>query len=445
MSSSQMSETKRMTSIARKMHWSWIWKKIGLFFGTDLLLVILLFGGWLWDQEYTRLGGFKWDCSHQFSKASEASEVSILSNIPWIQENFSDIVYQVVEKQPGQSNNLWQTYRYQNVLMEIYVLEPFFIILCLASGIFILQVLSAFINYDKEDKAIRSILKPLDDIALRADELNKLTFSEDKFQEIEEAIEKLQPNDSDLISFGNSDLQGIETAMNNLLKRMRDSYRQQARFVNDASHELRTPIAVIEGYANMLERWGREDEKVLDESITAILHESAHMKHLVEQLLFLARGDSGKTKLTMEEVSLNNLMQEVYEESFMIDEEHPYRYQPIGQTLTVRADAMMLKQAVRILIDNAAKYTKPGDEIILGAGKTENGRCYLQVQDTGIGMAEQDVEHMFERFYRADDARAYQGTGLGLSIAKWIVDKHKGTFEILSRTGLGTRIRVYLG
>lgn len=444
MSLSQVSETKRMTSIARKMHWSWIWRKIGLFFGTDLLLVLLLFTGWLIDQECTRLGGMQWECSHLFYRAEEPAESSLLSNMPGVWDRFGDIVYQVVEKQTVESKYGWEAQRHQRVLMEIYVLEPFLVILSLAVVIFFLQVLSAIIGYDKEDKAIRRILKPLDDIALRADELNKMTFSEDKYQEIEEAIEKLQPDDSDLISFGNSDLQGIEAAMNNLLKRMRDSYRQQARFVNDASHELRTPIAVIEGYANMLERWGREDEKVLDESITAILHESSHMKHLVEQLLFLARGDSGKMKLTMEEVSLNALMQEVYEESFMIDEEHPYRYNPAGQTLTVQADAMMLKQAIRILVDNAAKYTKQGDEIILGTGKTEDGRCYLQVQDTGIGMAEQDVEHMFERFYRADDARAYQGTGLGLSIAKWIVDKHKGTFEILSRTGLGTRIRVYL-
>lgn len=444
MSLNQASETKRMTSIARRIHWSWIWEKIGLFFGTDLLLVLLLFGGWLADQEYTRLDGIRWDCSRSFSKAKEPYADSVLSDFPKIQEKFGDIVYQVVKVQTVELQGGRQVYRSQRVLMEVYVAGPAFIILCFAGGIFILQVLFTLIGYGRENKRIRRILKPLDDIALRADELNKMTFSEDIYQEIEETIEKLEPNDSDLISFGNSDLKGIETAMNNLLKRMRDSYRQQARFVNDASHELRTPIAVIEGYANMLERWGREDEKVLDESIAAILHESAHMKHLVEQLLFLARGDSGRMKLHMEEVSLNGLMQEVYEESFMIDEEHPYRYQSAEQTLTVRADAMMLKQAVRILVDNAAKYTRKGDEIILGVGRAEDGRCYLSVQDTGIGMAEQDVEHMFERFYRADDARAYQGTGLGLSIAKWIVDKHKGTFEILSRTELGTRIRVYL-
>ena len=82
-----------------------------------------------------------------------------------------------------------------------------------------------------------------------------MTFSEEKYQQIEDAISILQPNEQEILSFGDADLMGIEAAMNNLLMRMRDSYKQQARFVNDASHELRTPIAVIQGYANMLARW----------------------------------------------------------------------------------------------------------------------------------------------------------------------------------------------
>jgi signal transduction histidine kinase len=110
----------------------------------------------------------------------------------------------------------------------------------------------------------------------------------------------------------------------------------------------------------------------------------------------------------------------------------------------IRADAALLKQAVRILIDNASKYTKAGDEILLECGRSGENEVYIQVQDSGIGMEEADVKQMFERFYRSDEVRSYQGTGLGLSIAKWIIDKHRGHFEILSRTGLGTRIRIIL-
>ena len=127
----------------------------------------------------------------------------------------------------------------------------------------------------------------------------------------------------------------------------------------------------------------------------------------------------------------------------MIDEDHVYRFRAEEGTPSVQADPGLLKQAVRILIDNAAKYTNKGDDIILSCGQAD-GHPYLQVQDSGIGMAGSDAQHMFERFYRADKARSFEGTGLGLSIAKWIVDKHRGHFEVLSRQDIGTRIRIVL-
>jgi signal transduction histidine kinase len=135
-------------------------------------------------------------------------------------------------------------------------------------------------------------------------------------------------------------------------------------------------------------------------------------------------------------------MRETYEESLMIDENHIYKFNEVTENVHMNADASMIKQAMRILVDNAAKYTNAGDEIIISVGRNETGNAFIQVQDSGIGMAEVDVKHMFERFYRADDTRKVKGTGLGLSIAKWIVDKHNGHFEILSRKEIGTRIRI---
>ena len=266
-------------------------------------------------------------------------------------------------------------------------------------------------------------------------------------QVIENALLHIQPDQAGSegpLSFGDSDLSGVEAAMNNLLLRMRDTLRQQSRFLNDASHELRTPIAVIQGYANMLDRWGKEDEKILNESISAIRHEAEHMNYLVEQLLFLARGDSGKTAVRKEPVRLDDFMREIYEEALMIDEQHVYRLKDGDDPRTVTIDPGLMKQSVRILIDNAAKYTARGDEIVLSYGADEKGRPYLQVQDTGTGIGESELPHIFERFFRADEARESAGTGLGLSIAKWIVDKHGGHFEILSRKDLGTRIRIVL-
>lgn len=293
---------------------------------------------------------------------------------------------------------------------------------------------------------IRKTLKPINEIAETASRLSDIAFDEEKFHNLEDAISKISPVASDeRIHIGDNELQGLEEAINNLLDRMRDSYRQQARFVSDASHELRTPISVIQGYANMLDRWGKEDESVLDESIKAIKSESENMKNLVEQLLFLARGINGKTQLQMTEFSLNDMMAEVFEESKMIDEKHIYKYIEKERT-TVYGDIGLLKQTARILIDNAAKYTDEGECIILKIGISTKGEPYFSIQDNGIGMEEEDVTHMFERFFRADTARVRKngGTGLGLSIAKWIVDNHKGYFSVLSRKDIGTRITVFL-
>ncbi|MBQ0065246.1 MAG: sensor histidine kinase [Firmicutes bacterium] len=408
------SNQNRVTSITRRIHRAWVFSKIRYYIGMDFLLVFLLFFGSLLEKEISRFGTFSLDTERKFG---------IIKDFPYFD-------YQVMNLSTEK--------------MVHFPLKGILVVIVAALSLIILsQILNLVFSYGKEHRKIRKILAPIDEIALKAEELSKLSFNEEKYHVIEDAITHMEANDDQLLEFHDRDLQGVETAMNNLLVSMRESYRQQARFVNDASHELRTPIAVIEGYVNMIARWGKKDEKVLDESIEALQKESAHMKRLVEQLLFLARGDAGRNKFDIEEVSLKECMQEIYEESLMIDEDHVYRYHP-EMDIIVQADPTMLKQAVRILVDNAAKYTKKDDDILLSIGKDEKGRAYLQVQDTGIGMIEADVEHMFERFYRSDEARKYKGTGLGLSIAKWIVDKHKGHFEILSRPGLGTRIRIVL-
>lgn len=292
----------------------------------------------------------------------------------------------------------------------------------------------------------RRVLKPLNEIAETASRLSDMAFDEQKFQSLEDAIAKISPVTSDeRIHIGDNELQGLEEAINNLLDRMRESYRQQARFVSDASHELRTPISVIQGYANMLDRWGKNDEEVLEESIAAIKSESENMKNLVEQLLFLARGINGKTQLKIVEFSLNDMMKEVLEESKMIDRYHIYTYID-SENINVYGDISLLKQTARILIENAAKYTDKHEEIILKCGKNDNNEPYFSIQDNGIGMDEKDVVHIFERFFRADTARVRKngGTGLGLSIAKWIIDSHNGYFSVLSRKEIGTRITVFL-
>ena len=147
-------------------------------------------------------------------------------------------------------------------------------------------------------KEVRKELRPLNQIAVRARQLSNIAFDETKYHNLEDAISNLKVDAMEKgIHMHDKELQGIETALNDLLERIRASYKQQAQFVSDASHELRTPIAVIQGYVNMLDRWGKEDTAILEESIEAIKNESNHMQKLVEQLLFLARGDSNRQSL----------------------------------------------------------------------------------------------------------------------------------------------------
>ena len=322
----------------------------------------------------------------------------------------------------------------------LYNVRIILIIIGIVEGIFLLEEIIF------GTARVRKILKPLNEIAETAERLSNMVFDEERFHSIEDAISKISPVASDeRIHIGDSEFKGLEDAINKLLDRMRDSYRQQARFVSDASHELRTPISVIQGYANMLDRWGKSDESVLDESITAIKCESENMKNLVEQLLFLARGINGKTQLTIKEFSLSNMIKEVVEESKMIDDKHVYSYINLEE-VNVYGDMGFLKQTARILVENAAKYTETGENIELKVGRNSKGEPYFSVQDNGIGMDTEDIPHIFERFFRADTARVRKngGTGLGLSIAKWIIDNHNGYFSVLSRKGIGTRITVYL-
>lgn len=303
------------------------------------------------------------------------------------------------------------------------------------------------LNYIIRGQApIRKKLRPLNEITEDAFKISTMPFDESRIHDLETAISRITPDGSEgRLVTNDSELKGLEAAINAMIDRIRASYEQQARFVSDASHELRTPIAVIKGYADMLDRWGKDDEKILEESITAIRNESAHMNELVEQLLFLARGDSGRQPLNMQDISLYDILKEVYEESLMIDEKHIYEFKG-AEDVIVCADAAMLKQTIRILVDNAAKYTHEKERITIGCSYNSDGRATFYVQDNGMGMSEHDVAHVFERFYRADNARygSSQGSGLGLSIAKWIIDRHGGHFEVLSREDIGTRITVVL-
>ncbi len=408
-------DTVRVTSIARKINLNYMGRLFMTYITLDIFLFGLLAAIFIVGMDMQMAGNFSFHYTREFSY-----KIDLWSAVYTVSDSAGQVLYQI----PA---GMW-----------------FYLFRMGALVLMVMQILDLIMMAFSGTAQVRRELRPLNQIAARAQELSEMAFDETKYHSLEDAISNLRVDAMENgIHMHDKDLQGIETALNGLLERIRASYKQQTQFVSDASHELRTPIAVIQGYVNMLDRWGKKDTAILEESIEAIKNEANHMQKLVEQLLFLARGDSNRQNLDMKNQELNSILREVYEESLMIDENHRYRFEESG-TVEVYGDSDMLKQSARILIDNAAKYTKQGEEILIRVGAWKDGSPFYGIQDNGIGMSQEDVAHAFDRFYRADSVRNSKtgGTGLGLSIAKWIVDKHQGYYDIVSREGLGTRFNV---
>ena len=246
------------------------------------------------------------------------------------------------------------------------------------------------------------------------------------------------------VSGSQDELKELAETFNKMLDRLQLAYQQQNQFVSDASHELRTPIAVIEGYINLLDRWGKNDPSVLEESIEAIKSEATNMQQLIEKLLFLARGDKNTQKVELEQFKLSELVEEIIKETKMLDSNHDIKSMKV-EDISIRADRKLIKEAIRILMDNSIKYT-PKDGTVDLSCYSKDSYAVIEVSDSGVGISKEDIPHIFDRFYRADKARTKEtgGTGLGLAIAKWIVLKHKGSIEVESGIGVGTKFKVML-
>ena len=169
------------------------------------------------------------------------------------------------------------------------------------------------------------------------------------------------------------------------------------------------------------------------------------MENLVEQLLFLARGDNDTQPVKPTRFDLTALAGEVLREEEMIHEDRVFLPRWGEEPVPVYADQGLIKQVMRILMDNSVKYSGPDSRIYLRVLELD-GHARVTVQDEGMGIAPEGIPHIFDRFYRTDQSRDRKtgGTGLGLAIAKWIVDRHGGWFEVVSREGVGTRISFLL-
>ncbi len=223
--------------------------------------------------------------------------------------------------------------------------------------------------------------------------------------------------------------------------RLEHTLEAQRRFVADASHELRTPLTTIRGNASLLRQFPEVTPDDRDAALAQIGQEAERMSRLVHDLLTLARADAGQP-LRQQPVALAPLLRDVVAQLRLLADGHPLSIH-ICQSAEVLGDPDALRQLAVILLDNAVKYS-PNRGPIHVRLEADAVEARLVVADTGIGIAPDDVQHIFERFYRADRGRKAGGTGLGLSIARWIAEQHHGRIEVVSAPGRGSTFTVHL-
>ena len=244
----------------------------------------------------------------------------------------------------------------------------------------------------------------------------------------------------------NDELRRLSETLNAMLGRLEASVKRLTQFTADASHDLRTPVALIRSSAELALRRPRTEDEYR-ETLSRILAASEETTHLIENLLTLARADAGATDLHFRDIDLVPHLEKVAEEAGILAAGKGIQVtsELASGPVRVSADQSALSRLLLIVLENAVKYTPPGGKIAMNLS---NGAGYarIEIRDTGIGIADKDLPHIFERFYRADQARSREpgGSGLGLAIARWIVELHAGSIEAQSTLGNGAVFRITL-
>jgi heavy metal sensor kinase len=240
------------------------------------------------------------------------------------------------------------------------------------------------------------------------------------------------------------ELQRLSETWNEMLARLEAAVKRLSQFTADASHELRTPVALIRTTAELTLRRERSPE-TYREALRQVVLESERTSRLVDDLLLLARADAGLPSLALERMELTPLVRDVCQQGQVLAESRQLQISTVApeEPVFVEANDPALRRMLLLLLDNAMKYTPVGGRIVLSVDRDPGGAT-VAVRDTGIGIPETALPHVFERFYRVDESRNRDagGTGLGLSIAKWIAERHHASLEAESVVGEGSVFRI---
>ena len=464
------------SSIVARLNTRLFFRLLGIYFTMDLLLLFLFCGGlFVWsEQQAAQISTLVEERGVPSAEATEwmtAGDYTVTAGTPeadglrlpgWLPSpeetrggvryfnpGTVDLLLLVTFSSGDATSYTLQMPGDEPYAIRLDLTQPAAIFVFAARVLFICQLASLVTNLFKNAGSIKKVLRPIQELAATAAKLNQVErMSPEELKALAGKLDEINATHLDRridLPGTQKELKTLAQAINAMLDRINEAYRSQMRFVSDASHELRTPIAVIQGYANLLNRWGKDDPATRQEAIDAIRQEADSMKELVEQLLFLARGDNDTQPVKPVAFDLTVLAGEVLREEEMIHQDRVFLPRWGEAPIPVRADQGLIKQVMRILMDNSVKYSPPDGRVYLRVTAQE-GYARVTVQDEGMGIAPQGIPHIFDRFYRTDQSRDRRtgGTGLGLSIAKWIVDRHGGWFEVVSREGVGTRISFLL-
>ena len=369
----------------------------------------------LWEKEgmeppYLRENDLK-DVGFEISVQRESRS----GNIEYILENETDQQFMLLSTHYRTEGGLYRIQAFRMMADGGYMIWNFMSKLLIADiiGIFCAFLIGRYISL--------RMLKPVEAIRTAAERIS--------IEDLSQRISTEGPED---------EMKELTVTFNSMIDRLDTAFQRQNQFVSDASHELRTPIAVIQGYANLINRWGKSDPEILQESIDSILTETDHMSALIRQLLFLAKTDQNRLGLQKKQISLNESAGELVREMGLLHEGREITFTEADE-VEIFADEDLIKQLLWIHGENALKYSGKDGKIEVRVWKDKT-HGYVSVKDHGVGIAEEDLPRIFDRFYRADKSRNKEisGTGLGLAIASWIMESHDGEILVESVPGEGT-------
>ena len=268
------------------------------------------------------------------------------------------------------------------------------------------------------------------------------------FEEITRTAEKITHenlNTQIVTKHREEEIQRLVQSFNSMVQRLNESFQQMRKFNADVAHELRTPLAIIQGETEVALRSPNVPEEIYS-VLSSNLEELDRLTRIVNDMLTLSEAEAGSRVLVKEPVNVGELLEDLVDQMRLLAMDRGIQIDVQGfPNLYIEADKLWIRRAVINLLDNAIKYSKAGGRIEVSAS-SGNSQIHLEVKDYGIGISQRDLPHIFDRLYRADPARSRDngGAGLGLALVKWIVEAHNGTIHVVSQPDLGTSFEITL-